>query len=363
MARTYGSRPGQSAELARMWAQLPEERKASVVRDIQAALAEITGGHHPPMTFTHRHEHSDGGGGRHSHVHAHDGDNEHAGHAHDDGGARAGRSRRPQDAAGDRQAWPLAVRIRAEAGETRVDVFDDVGEGPFGGGLSARAFAEQLAGIRGAVRCHISSSGGDVFDGLAIFNSLRAHKGRVTTVVDGLAASIASVIALAGDERVARPGSMYMVHDAFGVCVGNEAEMAKFAQTLGQVSQNLAAVYADRCGGTPAAWRDVMRAETWYTADEAVAAGLADRVSGQAAQMPASVGVAAAGTVPGRIAARLRVMPQAAGLRAAGRERAAFAAAWAALPAWRQEAMIREMRSALGELLRARGRQPDRRQG
>jgi HK97 family phage major capsid protein len=237
--------------------------------------------------------------------------------------------RRAQDGAGSREAWPLAVRIRAEAGSTRVDVYDDIGDGGlFGAGISAKDFAAQMAAVKGPVSCHINSGGGDVFDGIAIYNALKAHAGRVTTVVDGLAASIASVIFQAGDDRVGAPGSMVMIHDAFGVCVGNAAEMAKMAKMLNQVSDNLAGVYASRCGGTADSWRDAMSAETWYTAEQAVAAGLADRVSGAAAQLPASVGVAAAGTVPGRIAARLRSMPQAAALRAVtGGGRAESAAA------------------------------------
>lgn len=229
---------------------------------------------------------------------------------------------RAQAAGGGREAWPLKVMIRAEAGSTRIDILDDIGDGPFGGGLSAKDFAAQLADIRGPLTCHISSCGGDVFQGLSIFNALQAHKGHVTTIVDGLAASIASVIALAGDERVTQTGGMWMVHEAFGLAVGSAEEMAKMAQTLDQVSANLAGVYAQRCGGTAAGWREVMRAETWYTADEAVAAGLAHRVGGEAARLPASAGLAAAHTMPGRIAARLRELPQASALRAPDRPRA-----------------------------------------
>jgi hypothetical protein len=102
-----------------------------------------------------------------------------------------------------------------------------------------------------------------------------------------------------------------MIHDAFGLCMGNAAEMAKMAETLGQVSDNLAEIYASRAGGTQAAWRDSMKQETWYTAEEAVSAGLADRVGDGAAELPAGMDLAAFTAVPGRIAARLRSMPQA----------------------------------------------------
>jgi ATP-dependent protease ClpP protease subunit len=211
------------------------------------------------------------------------------------------------------QAYPIRCRIRAaDSGVTRVDVFDDIGEGGwFSEGLTAKNFATQMAGIKGALEVHINSAGGDVFDGIAIGNAIRAHKGPVATVVDGLAASIASVIAQAGQDRVMQPGSMLMIHDAFGMCLGNAAEMAKMAETLGQVSDNLAEIYASRAGGTQQQWRDAMKGEKWYTAEEAVAAGLADRVGGEQAQLPAGLDLAAFSAVPGRIAARLRAMPQA----------------------------------------------------
>ena len=95
--------------------------------------------------------------------------------------------------------YPIKCQIRAEAGITRVDVYDDIGEGGwFSEGVSAKSFAAQMAGVKGALEVHINSGGGDVFDGISIGNAIRAHKGKVTTVVDGLAASIASVITQAG---------------------------------------------------------------------------------------------------------------------------------------------------------------------
>jgi ATP-dependent protease ClpP protease subunit len=207
--------------------------------------------------------------------------------------------------------YPLKCRIRnAGTGVTRVDVYDDIGAGGwFSDGVSAADFAGQLSGLRGALEVHVNSAGGDVFDGLAIMNTIRDHKGPVTTVVDGLAASIASVIVQAGQERIAQPGSMLMIHDAFGQAVGNASEMAKMAQTLDEVSANLASVYAGRSGKTQQAWRDAMKQETWYTAEEAVAAGLADKVGTGTAELPAAMDLAALGTVPGRIAAQLREMP------------------------------------------------------
>lgn len=211
-----------------------------------------------------------------------------------------------------RAAYPMAVRIRNEGSATRVDIFDDIGSDGWGGGLTAGDFAGQLAGVTGSLTVGINSSGGDVFQGLAIFNAISSYPGPVTTVVDGLAASIASVIFQAGQTRVMSPGSMAMVHDAFALCAGNEAEMTAMAATLAKVSDNLAGVYTQRCGGTAAQWRQVMRDETWFTADEAVSAGLADRVGSGTAVLPAGLDLAAHYAVPGRIAAALRTMPRAA---------------------------------------------------
>ncbi|MEY9876635.1 ATP-dependent protease ClpP protease subunit [Streptacidiphilus sp. MAP12-33] len=233
---------------------------------------------------------------------------------------------------------PLKARIsNSGGGVTRVDVYDDIGPGGwFSEGLTAKSFAAQLAEVTGELEVHINSGGGDVFDGLAIKNALEQHKGPVTTVVDGIAASIASVIAQAGTDRVMMPGSMMMIHDASTMTFGNAAELAKTAQTLDEVSNNLAGVYARTAGGTVEDWRAAMQQETWYTADQAVAAGLATRVGTDGgAVLPPGFDPAAYGPLPGRIAAQLRAMPRAtppgsetaAALEAAGVDPAQLAAA------------------------------------
>src|SRR5260221_14577292 len=119
--------------------------------------------------------------------------------------------------------YPLKCRIRAEAAVTRVDVYDDIGEGGwFSDGLTAKSFAAQLAGVKGALEVHINSGGGDGFDGIAIGNAIRGHTGPVTTVTDGIAASIASVIAQACGEgkRLIQPGALVMIFARFGVWPG-----------------------------------------------------------------------------------------------------------------------------------------------
>lgn len=148
-------------------------------------------------------------------------------------------------------------------------------------GVSAKEFAEALDALPSnitEIRLHINSPGGDVFDGVAIVNALRAHPAKIVAVVDGIAASAASFIACAADETVMAPNSELMIHDAWGLCVGNAADMHQMAEMLDHISDNIASMYAAKAGGTPESWREAMAKESWYSADEAVAAGLADRV-------------------------------------------------------------------------------------
>lgn len=168
--------------------------------------------------------------------------------------------------------------VNTAPGPARVDIYDEIGAGLLGG-VSAAGFTAELAAIKGDLEVHINSPGGNVFDGIAIYNALAQRPGRVTTVVDGLAASAASFIAQAGKTREIAPGAMVMVHDAMGLCVGNAADMRETADLLGKASGNLASIYAAHTGRPEGGWRDAMRAETWYTAQEAVDAGLADRLA------------------------------------------------------------------------------------
>lgn len=125
---------------------------------------------------------------------------------------------------------------------------------------------------------YINSPGGDVYDGIAIRNALRQHSAHVVVHVDGIAASAASYIACAGDEVVMGENAEIMIHDAWSIVLGNAEDLRVAAGDLDRISDNIAAMYAEKAGGTAADWRALMKAETWYTAEEAVAAGLADRL-------------------------------------------------------------------------------------
>lgn len=184
---------------------------------------------------------------------------------------------------GQRQPLALAPTPQdVEEGVVRIRLYDPIDSWGDFWGVSASEFAEVLDGLDPSVqeiRLHLNSPGGEVFEGLAILNLLRQHRARVVTVVDGIAASIASVIAMAGDEVVMSPNSELMIHDAWGICIGNAADMRDLARTLDHLSDNVASVYASKAGGSTEGWRALMIAETWYGADEALAAGLADRVA------------------------------------------------------------------------------------
>lgn len=169
-------------------------------------------------------------------------------------------------------------RIEAKAaGVSEVYIYDEIGYF----GVTAGDFVKDLQAIRtDSIDLHLNSPGGEVFDGIAIYQALKDHPANVTVYVDALAASAASFIAQAGDRRIMQPNATMMIHDGHGLVVGNSADMVQMAGLLDKTSDNIASIYASRAGGDVAEWRAAMRTETWYTATEAVTAGLADEVSG-----------------------------------------------------------------------------------
>lgn len=150
-------------------------------------------------------------------------------------------------------------------------------------GFDAESVANALRGMDvDTLHVRIHSPGGVARDGVAISNLLRNHRARIVVVIDGMAASAASVIAIAGDEIIMCPGSQMMIHDASVGTWGNAAQLRRDADVIDKLSDNYASVYAYKAGGTTQQWRQAMLANegegTWYTAEEAIAAGLADRV-------------------------------------------------------------------------------------
>lgn len=149
-------------------------------------------------------------------------------------------------------------------------------------GVSAKEFVAALdeLGDVPEIRLLINSPGGEVWEGLAILNSLRAHPARVVAVVEGIAASAASFIAAGVDELKMMNNAEMFVHKAWGMAIGNADDMAKMSADLTHEDLNLASIYQQKAGGTVEGWMDTMRAEAWFSAQEAVDAGLADQVVG-----------------------------------------------------------------------------------
>lgn len=128
------------------------------------------------------------------------------------------------------------------------------------------------------IKVRVNSPGGSVFDGFALYNALRSHSAEVTTVVEGLAASAASLIALAGDKVVMRPASELMIHEAWTFAGGPAEDMRKIADQLDSINTIVAGIYSSKAGTPADMWREAMRVETWFTPDEALEAGLVDAV-------------------------------------------------------------------------------------
>lgn len=178
-------------------------------------------------------------------------------------------------------------RIERNAADDRADVYiyDLIGLD-----TTAKDFARELRGISEPnIDLHVNSPGGDVFDGIAVYNAIANHPADVTAYVDGLAASAASFVVMAANRVVMQPHSRMMIHDAhivmmdmgiFNAATLEEriSEELKLVERLNSSSDNIASMYAEKAGGTTEDWRALMRDETWYTDQEAVDVGLADQV-------------------------------------------------------------------------------------
>lgn len=171
--------------------------------------------------------------------------------------------------------------LPAEPGVAVLRLYDPIDSWGDVWGVSAKEFVaavDALPADTTEIRVHINSPGGEVFEAVTILNAVRRHSAKFTAIVDGLAASAASFLAAGADETVMAANSTLMIHDTWGICIGNAEDMRSTAYVLDQLSDSVASIYAVKTGGTTEEWRAAMRSESWYTAEDAVAAGLADRV-------------------------------------------------------------------------------------
>jgi ATP-dependent protease ClpP protease subunit len=166
--------------------------------------------------------------------------------------------------------------FRAQARGAQIVIYEEIGAF----GIPAKAFLDELKALGSVAELtvRINSPGGSVFDGVAIYNALKRHEAAITVWIDGIAASIASMIAMAGDEVVMPENAMLVLHDPSGLVAGTASDMRAMADALDRMKSGMVAAYRDKSGRDDAEMEALMQAETWLSAKEAVGLGLADRV-------------------------------------------------------------------------------------
>lgn len=195
-----------------------------------------------------------------------------------------------------KKAEPVAKCKRAKivnkGKSAEVWIYDDIGEDWFGG-ISAKAFAEDLRGLKNVdqITVYINSAGGSVFDGMSIYNQLVRHPAAVNVEIDGLAASIASLIAMSGDSISIAENAMMMIHKPMGGGFGTSEDMRSLADTLDKIQDTLRDTYVARSNADPEKITELIDAETWLSAHEALEYGLVDTVT-EAKKIAAFVDVA-----------------------------------------------------------------------
>lgn len=176
----------------------------------------------------------------------------------------------------------IAAKEDAEQKVGELYLYDAIGSDWYGG-ISAKMVVDALKkceeeGCK-ALNLFINSPGGDVFEGTAIYNNLARFQGAKTVYVDGLAASAASYIAMVGDKIITAFNAMWMVHNPWGIAIGNASAMRETADLLDKVGSTLVDTYVKRTKLSAEAVKDIMDAETWMTASEAKDKGFTDEVT------------------------------------------------------------------------------------
>jgi ATP-dependent Clp protease, protease subunit len=173
------------------------------------------------------------------------------------------------------QANLRVVRGAEDSDDAEILIYDEIGFW----GIRAQEFIRELNAINAnTIHVRINSPGGSVFEGLSIANALKAHKATIACHVDALAASIASVIALAGDEVLIAENAFLMIHNAFTIAIGNAEELRKDAGVLDKIDTSIIAAYVAKTGADDDQVKAWMKAETWFNADEAKEHGFVDAI-------------------------------------------------------------------------------------
>lgn len=157
-----------------------------------------------------------------------------------------------------------------------VYIFDEIGMG----GVNAQGFIEEIKSFKDSpMNLHINCVGGDVFDGMAIFNIIKKRTAKTTVYIEGIAASMGSVIALAADNVVMAENSLFMIHNAWGGAMGEAKEMKKTAKLLDKISGEIADIYVKKTKLPYDKVKEMMDEETWLNAEEALELGFIDSIS------------------------------------------------------------------------------------
>lgn len=176
---------------------------------------------------------------------------------------------------------PINIQIQNKGNKSaEILIYDVIGEGWFGG-ISAKQFAKDLKalGELDTINVRINSEGGSVFDGITIYNTLASHKATVTVDIDGLAASIASIIAMAGDTVRMANNALFMIHDPWTYAMGSAGDLREQADLLDKVRDQLVTTYVTRSSIDEDTVSNLMSEETWMSSDEALEYGLIDEVT------------------------------------------------------------------------------------
>lgn len=186
-----------------------------------------------------------------------------------------------------------AFRIEAKSDKkAEIYIYGAIGASFWEDSISAKQFSDELKKLPASVKeidLRLNSGGGDVFEGYAIYNQLKQHPAKVTVYVDGLAASIASVIALAGDKIIMGEGAQFMVHKSWTMAMGNSFDMEKVVERLESIDEQLISLYTKKTKKPRSEIRDMVENETWLNAEEAVEKGFADEVVASDIRIAASV--------------------------------------------------------------------------
>lgn len=176
---------------------------------------------------------------------------------------------------------PVRFTVDNKSESAELYIYDDIGASFWSDGITAKAVADALKELKAVknLTVRINSPGGNVFDGMAIRNQLLQSGKRITVHVDGIAASIASVIAMVGSEIHMADGGMMMIHDPWSDTRGDSEELRKTAEILDQIGGEIASIYAKRTNSQADAMRDLMKVETWMTPSEAMDRGFITHVA------------------------------------------------------------------------------------